>query len=172
MEAGSEGGAASLILARDSLKAWLTRHAYPLWWRAGADHAHGGFHDKLALTGAPVAGPKRARVQARQAICYALAPEFGWTGPSRQAAAHGVDFLISRHRRSDGLYLATVNQAGEAMDDVVDLYDQAFVLFAFAAWCGAAGRGGWFEPGLGTHHRRRTPAPRRRYGRLRRSKAP
>jgi mannose-6-phosphate isomerase len=134
MEADGAGGApASLIAVRDTLKAWLVRGAYPLWWRAGADHVHGGFHDKLTLTGTAVAGRKRARVQARQAISYALAPELGWTGPSAQAAAHGLDFLVARHRGADGLYQATVSQAGQPVDGTVDLYDQAFVLFALAA---------------------------------------
>ena len=133
MEVQSAGRApASLIAARDTLKAWLIAHAYPLWWRVGADRRLGGFHDKLALSGTAVAGRKRARVQARQAICYALATELSWTGPSAEAAAHGLDFLIARHRSADGFYLATVSEAGEPVDGYVDLYDQAFVLFALA----------------------------------------
>ncbi|HEY5105616.1 MAG TPA: AGE family epimerase/isomerase [Caulobacteraceae bacterium] len=130
---GERRAVAPLIAARDGLKAWLTQHAYPLWWRMGADRACGGFHDALALNGEPIAGDKRARVQARQAICYALAPDLGWGGPSAQATAHGLDFLIRRHRRADGLYRSRVAADGEAIGDDVDLYDQAFVLFALAA---------------------------------------
>jgi mannose-6-phosphate isomerase len=134
MEGKSAGQApARLVAARDTLKAWLIGHAYRLWWRVGADHVDGGYHDRLALSGTAVAGLKRARVQARQAISYVLAPEFGWTGPSGEAAAHGLDFLFARHRRADGLYLTTVSQAGQPLDGAVDLYDQAFVLFALAA---------------------------------------
>ena len=124
---------AGLIAARDVLKTWLKRDAYPLWWSVGADHALGGFHDRVALTGQAMPGPKRARVQARQAICYAKAADLGWDGPGGEAAAHGLEFLTRRHRRPDGLYRSWVTQAGEAADpDAVDLYDQAFVLFALA----------------------------------------
>ena len=126
------GQQGSLLAARDELKGWLVQHAYPLWWRIGADQVLGGFHDALAMNGEPVAGDKRARVQARQAICYALAPGLGWDGPSSQATAHGLDFLSRRYRRADGLYRTRVSATGDAIGDDIDLYDQAFVLFALA----------------------------------------
>ena len=122
----------SLPAIRDRLKVWLVEDAYPIWWEAGADRVGGGFHDRLSLAGAPVAGPKRARVQARQAFCYARAAEFGCQGPWEEAMRHGLDFLDRRHLRADGLYRAFAG-GGEAGEDVVDLYDQAFVLLALAA---------------------------------------
>jgi len=122
----------TLLAIRDRLAGWLVRDAYPIWWEAGADRIDGGFHDRLDLSGRPVAGLKRARVQARQAFCFARAAEFGWGGPWREAMAHGLDFLTSRRRRPDGLYRAFVG-GGEAADEAVDLYDQAFVLLALAA---------------------------------------
>ncbi|MGI8841357.1 MAG: AGE family epimerase/isomerase [Caulobacteraceae bacterium] len=121
----------TLPAMRDRLTAWLARDAYQIWWEAGADRAGGGFHDQLSLAGAPVAEPKRARVQARQAFCYARAAEFSWRGPWEAAMAHGLDFLETRHRRSDGFYRAFVG--GGADEALVDLYDQAFVLLALAA---------------------------------------
>ncbi len=120
-----------LLAIRDRLKAWLVEDAYPIWWEAGADRESGGFHDRLSLAGAPVAGPKRARVQARQAFCYARAAEFGWRGPWKEAMGRGFDFLERRHRGSDGLYRAFVG--GDVDEAFVDLYDQAFVLLALAA---------------------------------------
>lgn len=109
------------------LRAWLVSEAYPLWWEAGADRAGGGFHDALDLAGAPTGDRKRARVQARQAYCFAAGPSFGWDGPSLEAMRHGLDFLERRHRRPDGLYRATADT------ERADLYDQAFVIFAFCA---------------------------------------
>ncbi len=122
----------ALLAIRDRLKAWLVEDAYPIWWEAGADRVGGGFHDRLSLAGAPVAGPKRARVQARQAFCYARAAEFGWRGPWTEAMAHGLNFLEARHRRADGLYRAFVG-GDTASWQIVDLYDQAFMLLALAA---------------------------------------
>ncbi len=116
---------------RDTLKAWLLECAYPLWWDPGADREGGGFHDRLDVAGRPIAGPKRARVQARQVFCYGLAAEFGWQGPSRAAMDHGRSVLEERFLRPDGLYRARIDPG--APNDAVDLYDHAFVLLADAS---------------------------------------
>jgi mannose-6-phosphate isomerase len=121
---------AELRRSRDRLKAWLVRHAFPLWWKPGADLEAGGFHDRLNAQGFPLAGPKRARVQARQVFCYSLAADFGWRGPWRLAMDHGRAVLEERFRRPDGLYRTCLGEAD--VDDAVDLYDQAFVLLADA----------------------------------------
>ena len=124
---------AGLMALKDRLDAWMVGDAYPIWWQAGADRTLGGYHDLLDLTGTPLAGPKRARVQARQAFCYALAPRFGWPGPWEEAMRQGLDFLEARYLRSDGLYRTAVPGAATPGGDDVDLYDQAFVLLALAA---------------------------------------
>jgi mannose-6-phosphate isomerase len=115
---------------RDRLKAWLVEHAFPRWWDPGADRESGGFHDRLDAAGRPIAGPKRARVQARQVFCYGLAAEFGWGGPWRAAMDHGRVVLEDRFRRPDGLYRTRLDPG--APSDAVDLYDHAFVLLADA----------------------------------------
>ena len=114
---------------RDRLKAWLLERAFPIWWNPGADMAGGGFHDRLDVTGKPIAGVKRARVAGRQVFSYAVAGEMGWRGPWRAAMDHGLAFLEVGHRRSDGLYRSF---AGDR-DDRIDLYDQAFGLLALAS---------------------------------------
>lgn len=124
----------ALAAIRDRLRTWLLRDAFPLWWSAGADHAFGGFHDRLDLSGAPVVGPKRARVQTRQSFCYSAAPDLGWDGPWLEAMRHGLAFTLDRHRRHDGLYRAWAD-AGDPRNERVDLYDQAFVLLALAGAC-------------------------------------
>lgn len=119
-----------IVAARDALVGWLLDHAFPIWWRPGADLEGGGFHDSLDRAGSPVAGAKRARVQARQVYAYRVAGELGWPGPWRAAMDHGLEFLDRRHKRSDSLYRTRVTPDGA--DDEVDLYDQAFVLLALA----------------------------------------
>ncbi|HEY5070680.1 MAG TPA: AGE family epimerase/isomerase [Caulobacteraceae bacterium] len=114
------------------LSAWLTEKAFPLWWRAGADLNGGGYHDRLDRFGRPVDLPKRARVAARQAFCFANAPEFGWDGPWRRAMNHGLDFLRAAHLRPDGLYRARGAMGWGRSDDTAELYDQAFVILALA----------------------------------------
>jgi mannose-1-phosphate guanylyltransferase/mannose-6-phosphate isomerase len=124
---------ADLDAAGDWLDRWLFTAALPLWWTLGADHLHGGFHETLSLSGAPCASDRRVRVQARQAVVYANAGGLGWTGPWRQAAWHGLDYLTNHYRRPDGLYRSKVAQAGDPVDDRAYLYDQTFVLLALAS---------------------------------------
>ena len=119
---------------------WLFDAALPLWWTVGADPA-GGFHEKIALDGSPVAASRRLRVQARQAYAYMEGGRLGWDGPWREAARHGLDFLLAHYRRSDGLFRTLVAPDGRPLDETADLYDQAFVLFALAQ-AHTAGLGG------------------------------
>jgi mannose/cellobiose epimerase-like protein (N-acyl-D-glucosamine 2-epimerase family) len=123
---------ADAVRLRDRLKSWLLDHAYPLWWTVGADQTRGGFFEKIDMTGVPVAAPRRARVQPRQIYAYAVAGELGWDGPWRQAVEHGLDYYIAHYLRPDGFIRTLVDGDGAPLDDRVDLYDQAFGLFALA----------------------------------------
>jgi len=124
---------ASLEAASLWLETWLTTQALPLWWALGADHERGGYYEALNLEGRPAVGARRVRVQARQCVVYAWAGAHGWAGPWRQAAWHGLDFLLARYRRPDGLYRGALSPAGEPADDAASLYDQTFVLLALAS---------------------------------------
>lgn len=118
---------------RDRLKTWAVEAAYPIWWEVGADHAKGGFFEKIDLDGQAVEGPRRGRVLPRQIYAYAIAGELGWSGPWRAAVEHGLAFFLSAYRRSDGQFRTLVGPNGESLDDTADLYDQAFAIFALAA---------------------------------------
>jgi mannose/cellobiose epimerase-like protein (N-acyl-D-glucosamine 2-epimerase family)/mannose-1-phosphate guanylyltransferase len=132
------GALSSLAAASGALDSWLWTSALPLWWTMGADHQRGGFFELLGADGAPVAAPRRMRVQARQAYVYAKAGAAGWPGPWRVAVTHGLAALESYYRRPDGLYRTLVSNEGEPLDDTAFLYDQAFVLLALAAAAKAA----------------------------------
>lgn len=117
-------------------KHWLFDAALPLWWERGADHESGGFHEKIGQDGLPIGKPVRVRVQARQTYVYARAGALGWTGPWQAAMRHGLSFMLSRYPRPDGLFRSTLDTS----DESIDLYDQAFVLFALAHAYEAEGR--------------------------------
>lgn len=115
------------------LRRWLTQDALPLWWARGADHAQGGFVDRLELDGVPARGfAKRVRVQARQAYVFGLADTRGWMSGADYACQHGLAGLASM-RRADGLYRASTPSGAAALDGMGLLYDQAFVLLALDA---------------------------------------
>lgn len=117
-------------------KHWLFDAALPLWWERGADHEGGGFHEKIGQDGQPLGKPVRVRVQSRQTYVYARAGALGWTGPWQAAMRHGLAFMLSHYRRPDGLFRSTL----DGTDESIDLYDQAFVLFALAHAYEAEGR--------------------------------
>lgn len=121
-------------------RSWLFDCALPLWLDRGGDHRHGGWFDKLDQDGAPLDGAKRLRVQARQAFVFAEAGRLGWTGDWECGVRLGLDFMLAYFRREDGFFRASVDVHGAPVSDVVDLYDQAFVLFSLAAGYSALGR--------------------------------
>jgi mannose-1-phosphate guanylyltransferase/mannose/cellobiose epimerase-like protein (N-acyl-D-glucosamine 2-epimerase family) len=131
-KAADKIGIPTLPQTRQRLTAWLMNQALPTWWCFGADHVLGGFHDRLTWAFAPAPYPRRIRVQARQVFAYAKAGLMGWPGPWRAAVDHGLAWLETRHRRTDGLYRTLVDQDGSPRDDSAHLYDQAFVLLAMA----------------------------------------
>jgi mannose/cellobiose epimerase-like protein (N-acyl-D-glucosamine 2-epimerase family) len=117
-------------LPSERLHDWLLRSAYPLWSTAGVD-AEGGFFEKVDADGAPVRGPRRARVLGRQIYSFARAGALGWDGDSATVVRHGLAAL-PRFLRADGLAHARVDDAGAPINAPIDLYDQAFVLFGLA----------------------------------------
>jgi mannose-6-phosphate isomerase len=111
---------------------WVRTAALPLWWSQGADRERGGFHEALSIAGEPRPGPRRARVQGRQAYAYATAGLIGWDGPWRDAAWHAMDFLTDRYLRDDELFRTLLGLDGAVLDGTPMLYDQAFALLGTA----------------------------------------
>ncbi|MBL3608316.1 AGE family epimerase/isomerase [Rhodovulum sulfidophilum] len=123
-EAGSAPVAAPLAAFRD----WIETRALPFQAQAVRDPA-GGFHERIAPDGHPVAMPRRARVAARQLYAFSRLAGLGLgdtVGPG--LAGHARDMLLGAHIRPDG---RIVPLAGGP--EGYDLYDIAFCLFALAA---------------------------------------
>ena len=116
----------------ETARAWLFDAALPLWSRAGFDARAGLFEEKIDLSGKPVAGPRRLRVQARQTYVYAQAGKLGWPGPWRELVEAGLSILLTASRAEGGASGHLLNDAGELIDARRDLYGQAFSLFGLA----------------------------------------
>lgn len=115
-----------------ALKDWLFDHALPLWSGVGVDRVRGGFYERIDLSGRTVDGPRRVRVAARQTWVFATAGKLGWSGPWREAVAHGVR-AMGAYARPDGLYGILADAEGRLVDDTPAPYEQAFALLALSA---------------------------------------
>jgi mannose-6-phosphate isomerase len=103
----------------------------PIWSTIGANHAAGGYNESIDPDGNVPQSARRIRVSARQVYAFCEASRLGW---NRLAATtclrHGCDFL-ARHSNEDGLIHHSLSPEG-MHGGGYDLYDQAFLLFAYA----------------------------------------
>lgn len=135
-----------MTISSDRIRAWLSESALPLWSGAGLDGREGGFFDDLTTGGDALENaPKRLRVQARQVYVFSHAHLLGWTpAPGRvsplDAATSGFDFMVEHYWRDDpGGFVYAAGPGGAVIDPRIELYDQAFALFACAWYLRACG---------------------------------
>jgi len=123
----------SLQSVQAEIQEWLAQAAYPLWSARGLDARSGGFVEALDQTATPLDLPRRARVQPRQVYAFAQSSDFGWRGNAVEIVVNGIEYLETRYRRSDGLFRTLVSANGAVLDERALLYDQTFVLLAYAS---------------------------------------
>ncbi len=120
-----------LPAAAERFADWLRLRALPTWACLGVSE-QGAFSEGLTLDGRSWSASRRARVQARQIYVYAQAGRLGWDGPWARTATRGLEWLVSRFLRPDGLCRTLLSPEGEPQDEAAWIYDQAFVLLALA----------------------------------------
>lgn len=117
--------------------AWIKDAALPLWSERGFDAAGGRFRERLDWSGAPVALPHRAMVQARQIFVFAHAAELGWSADGARLAETAMTALLRDFGTHDGdetSFAFSIDPAGRAIvSPVRDAYAHAFVLLSIAA---------------------------------------
>jgi mannose/cellobiose epimerase-like protein (N-acyl-D-glucosamine 2-epimerase family) len=118
---------------------WMFDVAFPLWAERGFDSIRGGFVERMNLDTLQSESPfKRVRVQARQIYVFSHAHQMGWTGPGLERAAAGLGFLQKGWMPGRG-WARVLSPDGDIIDPALDLYDQAFAMFAL----------GWFHAASG-----------------------
>jgi mannose-6-phosphate isomerase len=116
----------------DGLRRWLLTRALPLWLLHGIDRDAGAFHEALTPDFYTCDAPfRRLRVAARQVVVFSHGHRAGVAGADA-AVALGVAFLARHAALPEGGYAWRFDLANRSIDDTRDLYDQAFVLLAFA----------------------------------------
>jgi mannose/cellobiose epimerase-like protein (N-acyl-D-glucosamine 2-epimerase family) len=115
-----------------TLRPWLTEHVCR-YWLARVHDPTGGFFENLDALGAPIANQRRSTlVQARLTYVFSHAYLLSHDPAYREAARHGLAFLMRACRAPDGGWFRAVSADGATLDNTRDAYDHAFVLFALA----------------------------------------
>jgi len=119
----------------EKVSSWLYETALPLWSEIGIDRKHGGFIERLDLSGRPLdIGYKRTRITGRQLFVFCHAYQSGHQ-QYEPLIEQGLAFLLRFQKGNRaGEWRRSVSTAGEVFDDTIDLYDYAFVLFGLAWW--------------------------------------
>jgi N-acylglucosamine 2-epimerase/mannose-6-phosphate isomerase len=113
------------------IRRWMFEAALPLWSDRGVDRAHGGFVEALDFDGNDAGlAYKRTRVACRQIYVFSHASLLGWS-KGRELADAGMDYLLSRAFIPGKGFARRLTRNGEILDPTLDLYDNAFALFAF-----------------------------------------
>ena len=112
--------------------AWLRQSALPIWSTLG-QAKNGAFEEVLGLDGRHISASRRARVQARQLQVYAEAGRQGWRGPWKAVVESGLSQLRTAYLRPDGQMRTLLAADGSPLDETTMIYDQAFLIFAFAS---------------------------------------
>lgn len=119
--------------AASDARRWLFEDALPFWSNIGRDDEYGGFFEQINFESeSPIPIPKRCRVQARQIYSFVEAGRLGWEGAWQECARSGLDFMLKRHLRADGLMRFSTKRDGEPFQESIDNYDQAFAIFGLA----------------------------------------
>lgn len=116
------------------LETWVFDDALPLWSSEGFEGEY-GFTETLSLEGRRRSvGFKRSRVHARQIYVFSHAYELGYE-PGLEIARAGVNFLTQNGWAPEtGGWVVSMGETGGLVDVELDLYEQAFVIFALSWW--------------------------------------
>ncbi len=116
----------------DWFRSWALDAALPVWAERGCDRAAGGFFDRLDPQSLRnTANYKRLRVTARQTYVFAAAARLGFADGAA-LARHGLEHLLGPCRIADGGFRSRLTLANAPIEGPIDLYDNAFALFALA----------------------------------------
>lgn len=119
---------------------WLVNEAWPFWAENGVDRVHGGYVEELRLDATnPDVDFKRTRVIGRQIYVFSHAALCGFP-KGLELARHGYEFLTrNAWLGPDAGWARQLDRDGNVKDATPDLYDLAFIMYAFGWYYCASG---------------------------------
>ena len=123
------------------LKTWLVETVIKTWGDVGFSAENKNFIERLNADHSPSDTPyTRLRVQARQVYAFSHAWILSGDPQWRDLAISGFDFMARYGWRDDPAgWVHQLTPAGDVLDDRLDCYDLAFVLFSLAWFYRATG---------------------------------
>lgn len=118
----------------EQAKRWLSQDVYPLWGQRGIDKSQGGFVEVINFDGTVPPVSRRAMVQCRQIYAFITAKKLNCYPEDlcRSAVLQGTRYLIDHFSLPSGAFRHSVDVKGAPLNNMADLYNQAFCLFALA----------------------------------------
>lgn len=113
---------------------WLKEKVFPLWLAEGVDHDSGIFVENLSFDGKALNSLRRCLVQARQIYAFSEGARLKVLDDqlARKLVIASTRSLIQSYSLPSGAFVNSVDIDGQHLNRDVDLYTQAFVLFALA----------------------------------------
>ncbi len=123
----------ALFLSEQS-KNWLKQDVFPLWIQSGVDPMTGSFVESLTMEGKPLTTPRRALVQARQIYSFVTGSKLDVCdeGLAKKIVLQATESFTKNYLQESGACIHSVDTQGQPQNKDVDLYTQAFALFAYA----------------------------------------
>lgn len=110
-------------------KNWLFDVAAPFWSTKGL-HESGMFVEAFEHNGTKIDNRRRVMVQGRQIYCFSELGRLGWTGPWKDIVETAIGHFIGKYKNQDGFFIHTLDSEMKPQDSRLDLYNQAFAMFA------------------------------------------
>jgi mannose/cellobiose epimerase-like protein (N-acyl-D-glucosamine 2-epimerase family) len=120
-------------LSQKSLS-WLKQDVFPLWMKNGIDLESGSFVEALSMEGEALSSSRRALVQSRQIYSFVTAAkiEIIERGLAEKIVYAGIESFTKNYIQESGACIHSVDIKGSPDNTDLDLYTQAFALFAYA----------------------------------------
>ncbi len=110
-------------------KEWVFEILAPYWAKYGV-HDDGMFAEEITHDGKVVDNYRRLMVQARQIFAFCELGSLGWNGNWKALVENSVRHVLDNGMNEKGLFIHTFDTDGTVLDARLDLYNQAFGIFA------------------------------------------
>lgn len=119
----------NLEVTKTKAKEWIFEILAPYWAKHGV-HDDGMFAEEITQDGKVVDDYRRLMVQARQIFSFCELGALGWNGDWKALVDGAIRHVLENGINEKGLFIHTFASDRSVLDARLDLYNQAFGMFA------------------------------------------